>query len=357
MGVYLARGMEPDQSPIVADGLVFVGGGDGGIHAYDATNGAWVWDYFTDEVTTTSTPAYADGVLYASSEAAIYALRARDGQLIWKHGISCGGPQSLLLEGGALFVGGCAVLRMSLNDGSVVWRANDMSCFDRCQIASDGTRIFVPTAAGVTAVAATDGALLWSLETGPQKHPVRHVTYANGSVFFGNAGAGSLPFDDLAYYWYRVDAATGTVQWKQDFIYLGTTAPVVVAGDVVLARASAGYDNFLVALSATNGSQIWGQAFSGVQCTRCPAPTVLGSTVWAAGERFPGRAPQVRGLPEGAVYGFDVLNGRPAGVVHPAGLLYGLGGLAFDGANLYGTYEAQTDGVGGGIWSSGVRGQ
>ena len=83
----------PDQfdiylsSPVIADGAVFFGSGDGNVYSLDAVTGALRWKYQTGEVVHAS-PAFAKGVVYVGSwDSYFYALDARTGQLRWKfHG-------------------------------------------------------------------------------------------------------------------------------------------------------------------------------------------------------------------------------------------------------------------------------
>lgn len=72
------------SSPLVADGRVYFGSGDGNIYALDAARGQLDWKFTTQGVVHAS-PALADGVLFIGSwDTWFYALDAATGKLKWK---------------------------------------------------------------------------------------------------------------------------------------------------------------------------------------------------------------------------------------------------------------------------------
>jgi outer membrane protein assembly factor BamB len=71
------------SSPVVADGAVFFGSGDGHLYAVDAATGNLRWRFRTADVVHAS-PAFADGVVYAGSwDGRFYAVDARSGAQRW----------------------------------------------------------------------------------------------------------------------------------------------------------------------------------------------------------------------------------------------------------------------------------
>jgi eukaryotic-like serine/threonine-protein kinase len=75
------------SSPVVADGNVYFGSGDGNVYALDAASGDLKWKFQTGDVVHAS-PAYADGVVFFGSwDSYFYAVDARTGALRWRfHG-------------------------------------------------------------------------------------------------------------------------------------------------------------------------------------------------------------------------------------------------------------------------------
>jgi FOG: WD40-like repeat len=71
------------SSPVVADGTVYFGSGDGNVYARDAANGAKRWTFKTGNVVHAS-PAVANGTLYIGSwDTYLYALDAKTGDKKW----------------------------------------------------------------------------------------------------------------------------------------------------------------------------------------------------------------------------------------------------------------------------------
>jgi len=75
------------SSPVVAQGAVYFGSGDGHLYAVDAASGELRWKFQTGDVVHAS-PAFADGVLYFGSwDSYFYAVEAATGKEKWRfHG-------------------------------------------------------------------------------------------------------------------------------------------------------------------------------------------------------------------------------------------------------------------------------
>jgi outer membrane protein assembly factor BamB len=71
------------SSPLVVDGKVVFGSGDGHVYAVDAASGKLAWKFATGDVVHAS-PAYADGLVVVGSwDGRLYALDARTGAQRW----------------------------------------------------------------------------------------------------------------------------------------------------------------------------------------------------------------------------------------------------------------------------------
>lgn len=72
------------SSPVVSDGVVYFGAGDGRLYALDARSGKMLWSFATTG-RVRSTPAVAAGTVYfGSMDGSFYALGAKTGGLKWK---------------------------------------------------------------------------------------------------------------------------------------------------------------------------------------------------------------------------------------------------------------------------------
>jgi len=75
------------SSPVVADGLVYFGSGDGNLYALDAATGDLRWKFKTGDVVHAS-PAFVNGVVFVGSwDSYFYAVDAKTGKEKWRfHG-------------------------------------------------------------------------------------------------------------------------------------------------------------------------------------------------------------------------------------------------------------------------------
>lgn len=72
------------SSPVVVQGRVYVGSGDGNVYALDAASGEVAWTFATGDVVHAS-PAFADGTIVVGSfDGDLYALDAATGTLKWR---------------------------------------------------------------------------------------------------------------------------------------------------------------------------------------------------------------------------------------------------------------------------------
>jgi len=93
------------SSPAVADGVVFVGSGDGRVYVLDASDGAVKWNY-TAGGDVASSPAVANGMAFVGSyDGKVYALNVSDGALVWSYATSAMVVSSPAVENGRVYVG------------------------------------------------------------------------------------------------------------------------------------------------------------------------------------------------------------------------------------------------------------
>ena len=72
------------SSPVVSNGAVYFGSGDGNVYAIDAVSGALKWKFKTGDVVHAS-PAVADGTVFIGSwDSYFYAIDAENGKEKWK---------------------------------------------------------------------------------------------------------------------------------------------------------------------------------------------------------------------------------------------------------------------------------
>ncbi|MFT4038607.1 MAG: PQQ-binding-like beta-propeller repeat protein [Thermomicrobiales bacterium] len=212
------------SAPLVIDGTLYTGTGDGLLHAYDAATGDERWQ--TSSALMSRGFSYADGVLYyGGQDNAVYALRADDGTQLWR----------FQAENGQL---GTTVV----GDGLIY------------EIAFDGT------ADQVYALDAVTGEERWRFAINARVQPPA----LRDGVLYLPGGDGSI---------YALDAAKGTVRWRFDFgnptVYGGT-----LAGDLLYVT---GGGPTLYAVNIADGTERWHLDLDGVLGA---PPMVTGGSIY-----------------------------------------------------------------------------
>ncbi|MGZ5024639.1 MAG: beta-alanine-activating enzyme beta-propeller domain-containing protein [Chthoniobacterales bacterium] len=201
------------SSPVVADGAVFFGSGDGNLYSLDASTGNLRWKFKTGDVIHAS-PAFADGVVFVGSwDSYFYAVDARSGKEKWKFHAG----EDALLHNQVGFQSSPAVV-----DGVVYTGCRDAQLYALDAATGEEKWKF-------------DNALSWVI-TSP--------AVVNGKVFFATS-------DSTLYH--VVEAATGKSLIKQEGKGPMFSSPAVV-GDVVLLGALNGS---LEARDLNTGNLLW----------------------------------------------------------------------------------------------------
>jgi outer membrane protein assembly factor BamB len=224
------------SSPVVADGIVYVGSDDHAVHAIDAAKGREIWKFQT-EANVNSTPAVANGSVYVLSlDGNAYSLDASTGKLQWK--FQSAGESRLNAAG----LYGLAPSREIIPD---VW-----DFFLSSPAVHDGLVYFGSGDHNVYAVDAKTGELRWKYLAGDVVHSSPAIV--NGTLYIG-CWDGAL---------YALNAKTGQLAWKfmtgtdpTHFMQGIPGSPSVADGIVVFGSR----DNNIYALDANSGKELWHQ--------------------------------------------------------------------------------------------------
>jgi outer membrane protein assembly factor BamB len=236
------------SSPVVADGLVFVGSNDHLLHAIDAGTGREAWKFQTD-ANVNSTPAVANGAVYVLSlDGNAYALDEHTGKLLWK--FQTAGESRLNVAG----IYGIAPSREVVPD---VWD------FFLSSPAVDGGLVYFGSGDhNVYALEAATGKLRWKFQAGDVVHSSPAI--ANGVLYIGC-------WDGVMY---ALKANTGELVWKYatsvdaTHFMQGIPGSAAVADGIVVFGSR---DNNIYALDANTGKEFWRQSNGGSWVIASPA--------------------------------------------------------------------------------------
>ncbi len=183
------KGKPFESSPLLHDGVLYVGSWDGNVHAIRAKTGRRVWTYQTGNRVNTSA-AYSNGRIFiANQDGNLFALNAKTGKLAWRAG-----------------------------DATEFFYAAPAVAYGRVFIgSSDGT---------MYAYGQRTGKLLWA-------KPLGTYIYSSAAIYDKKVYAGS--YDGK---FYALDAATGDVRWQRTMESAVHAPPVVMKGLVYAATCA-----------------------------------------------------------------------------------------------------------------------
>ncbi|MDN3357927.1 PQQ-binding-like beta-propeller repeat protein [Actinomadura sp. DC4] len=188
------------RMPAVSGGLVWIGGGDGALHAVDAATGAARWSRAIGNVLS-GRPFATGGTVFADTTTALYALDAVTGKTRWKASMP-GGAVAPVAANGVVY---CAdkegeLYALGAADGKQRWKFVGGTSIGLPYVS--GGVVYVADGSGnMNALDAATGKTRWSVPTGEQS--VGRAAVGDGLVCF-SAGSGLT----------AVDAATGRVRWE-----------------------------------------------------------------------------------------------------------------------------------------------
>ncbi|MBV4355582.1 outer membrane protein assembly factor BamB family protein [Pinibacter aurantiacus] len=225
------------STPVIANGVVYIGSEDSCLYAIDENNGKLRWKFSTKGKVNSSATVYNNRVFFGSYDGCYYALNAKNGREIWR--FQTGGERHIGAKGlwtmkpDSLYMDDPFDFFLS---SPAIDSANGHVCFG----SSDGN---------VYALDATRGTIAWKLATGGPIHaaPLLH----KGVVYIG-----SWDFN-----LYAINAKNGAIQWKfktneqPTYHVLEGIQGAPVADDSLIYIGTR--DAFFYALNANTGTLVW----------------------------------------------------------------------------------------------------
>lgn len=258
-----------ESSPVVADGVVYVGSSDRNVYAIDAATGIQKWAYETGSVVVTTPAVGYWGVVYVGgADGKIYALDRETGAEEWVVTPSGGGYEcsTPTLGWGTVYVGcdDTYVYALDRDTGGEIWRYPTGDYVRSSPAVVDGM-VYVGSNDGkVYALGDETGDLKWTFPTGGPVVSSPAVAVVNGMVYVGS----------LDKKLYALTTANGNKVWEfatGDAIVYGS--PAVADGMVYIGS----FDGNLYALNALTGAWEWTFPTGGVVAA---SPSVADGVVY-----------------------------------------------------------------------------
>jgi outer membrane protein assembly factor BamB/serine/threonine protein kinase len=231
------------SSPVIANGIVYIGSQDHSFYALDANSGRKIWSYLTGGPII-STPAVVNGVVYFGSlDHSMYALDARTGRRIWNFLTGQGVRSSPVVVNGVIYFGSIdgSLYVLNARTGRLVWKFQTQDQVWSSAAVANGVVYFGSFDHSLYALDARTGKKRWSYLTG--SYILGSPAVANGVVYIGS--------EDHKVY--AVDAQTGGMLWSYTTGNDVDSSPAIVNGIVYVGSR----DSWLYALDAASGKVRW----------------------------------------------------------------------------------------------------
>ena len=279
-----------DSSAAIADGVVYVGGGDGDLIALDLASGALRWKYATGNLIGESSPAVGPGIggaVYIGDLGGIlHAVSPRDGKALWTFKTASEIKSSPVIVHGAnpvVLVGSYDghLYALDARTGRLRWKVLTKGQVHATPAVQDGLAFVAGCDAVFRAIRIADGSEAYQIESGAYT--------ASSPVLEGDrAYFGTFNYEVLA-----LDLKRRTVLWRYSqpdaqFPYYSSAA--LSSGRVILG----GRDKIVHAIDTATGKAAW---------TFATRARVDSSPVVAAGRVYVGSS-------DGRLYVLDAASGE-----------------------------------------------
>jgi outer membrane protein assembly factor BamB len=286
------------SSPIVQEGIVYIGSEDGYLYAIEEQTGKTHWKFKTGGAVHSSPAIFKNTVYIGSFDGYYYAINTKTGHLKWKFktgGEHWSGEVSFLgmkpvdmymddlwdfflsspvanpdEKNPSVFFGSSDgnVYALNANTGQLKWKFETKGSIHCSPVLYENTVYIGGWDANLYAIDIETGKERWRFETGKQtgfKGIQSTVVVANGMVYFGARD----PF------LFALNAENGKLVWKYDAAYSWIISSAVVANNVVYVGTS---DTFLLlGLDARNGKELFKFKANGYVYS---SPAIAGETAY-----------------------------------------------------------------------------
>lgn len=271
-----SRRYDPESStPVLHDGVIYVGTQGQRFYAVNATNGKKIWQYKHDEPIAATAVLGGGRVYFTDLGGRVVALNVTDGTLAWSQEFDqemLGRPA--IVDGKLILVKGeQEVLALSQESGEIIWHQfirtyiKDITVRGHADLVADNGRLYLGLADGnIYALGTANGAVLWN----------RHLAVPL-TTFKDIDGALVLHDDSLfvsGYFGklYRLNKSSGQIVWSVPVA--AGVAPLVTDQAVMVSDHA---DGSLHGYDRENGHKLWSNELNG---------SVLSAPVLFAGKVF-----------------------------------------------------------------------
>ncbi|MCU0492149.1 MAG: PQQ-binding-like beta-propeller repeat protein [Chloroflexaceae bacterium] len=231
------------SSPLLSNGMVFIGSYDSNLYALDAGRGEFRWKYATQGGISSSPSMWQDLVFCGSEDGKLYAMEWRRGAVRWAFQTDKPIRSSPRVDDRVVFVGSDDMHVYALDGlrGSVIWKFRTWQPI-RSSACINGDVIYIGGNDGhIYALDARSGGAKWKQRT--QQEIVSSPTFHEGLVFVGSMDS----------HLYALDAEGGWPVWKARTGAYVNSSPCMAGKRVIVGSG----DGCVYAFETKNGRVAW----------------------------------------------------------------------------------------------------
>jgi outer membrane protein assembly factor BamB len=227
--------------PLLVDGLVYVGSGDGGFHAIDAANGERIWRFETKGKIRTCAARHGELVYVGSFDHHVYALDRSTGEEVWNKDTQATVSSSPVFVGDKLIVGnrGGLLAAIEPTKGAVQWRMGFWGSSVESDAVPYGDLFYIGSSdlRRVTCIDPKDARVVW--RTDVYGCPWGRVAVTESAVFVSAVGYQPYTMRHFGSFT-ALDRKSGKIAWRWPMpewpgsLGNGFAAGPVVANDLVI---------------------------------------------------------------------------------------------------------------------------
>ena len=300
-----------DSSAAVADGVVYVGVGNGDLLALDLDSGELKWAYSTGSFIMESSPAVGQDTVYVGDlDGIVHAVSLHDGEAAWTFATDGEIKASPVVVDDLVLIGSydTHLYALDANDGSLRWKIQTDNMVHATPAVADGLAFIVGCDGIFRAVRVADGTEAYQIVAGAYtaasplldgdrayfgtfEHEVLALDLAGREVvwryrnpnrefpYYSSAALaqGRIILGGRDKFVHAIDAATGQSLWTFETRARVDSSPAIAGGRVYIGSS----DGRLYVLDAATGSKLW-EFNTGADLTASPAiasgRVVIGST-------------------------------------------------------------------------------
>lgn len=255
------------SAPVIADGAIYFGSGDGYVYSISETSGEVNWKVKTGGAVH-STPALAGGLLYVTSrDRHIYAIGRNTGEVIWRTETGALLPldwgfdyylSSPVVKGSTVYAGaGDGYLyALNRNNGSVQWKLETEGRIRSALTIHENTGFIGNLAGRFYALDLEDGDVQWTFDIeGAAMDGADFGFDRSGILSSAVYAAGKVVFGGRDGYVYCLDAVTGEQLWRNNHEISWAISSMAYTDGKIITGTSDG--RFVQAIEVETGEELW----------------------------------------------------------------------------------------------------